>query len=64
MARTVRGNAWLLATLIVVIGTVLAARSDAELALVLRTVYAAVVLALASFVAWLIDRYAARLTRQ
>ena len=50
--------------MIVVIGTVLAARSDAELALVLRTVYAAVVLALASFVAWLIDRYAARLTRQ
>lgn len=60
IARGVRGTGWLLAALILVVGTVLAARGDGQLALLLRAVLAAVVLALASAVAWLIDRYAER----
>jgi uncharacterized membrane protein YoaK (UPF0700 family) len=60
IARGVRGFGWLLAILILVVGAVMAATGEGEMALFMRAIWAAAVLALASVVAWLIDRYAER----
>ena len=60
IARGVRGIGWLLAALILVLGAVTAATGDDPIALLLRAVWAAAVLAVASALAWLIDRYAER----
>jgi hypothetical protein len=60
IARSVRGLGRLLAFVILVLGTVMAARAHAEVALLLRVTLAAAVLALTSAAAWLIGRYAKR----
>jgi len=59
-ARTVRGAGWLLAALILVVGTVLAAKEDGQLSLLLRALMAGAILAGCTFAAWLIDLYARR----
>ena len=59
-ARTVRGACWLLAALILVVGTVLAAKEDGQLSLLLRALMAGAILAGCTFAAWLIDLYARR----
>jgi hypothetical protein len=58
LARTVSGLGWLLAALILVLGTVMAATDDGQLALLFRATLAGAVLAICSAVAWLITRYA------
>lgn len=63
-ARFVRGAGWLLAALILVVGTVLAAKRGVELTLWLRACYAAAVLVVGSGLAWLIERYAARFSNR
>jgi 4-hydroxybenzoate polyprenyltransferase len=60
IARSVRGLGWLLAFLILVLGAVMAARANAEIALFMRVTMAGVVLALTSAASWLIGRYADR----
>ena len=60
IARSVRGVGWLLGFLILVVGAVMAARANAEVALLLRVTLAGAVLALTSAAAWLISRYADR----
>jgi hypothetical protein len=62
IASTVRGVGWLLGFVILVLGTVMAARADAEMALLLRVTLAGAVLAVTSVAAWLIGRYADRAT--
>lgn len=59
-ARTVRGAGWLLAALILVVGTVLSAREDGQLSLLLRALMAGAILAGCTLTAWLIDLYARR----
>lgn len=59
-ARSVRGAGWLLAALILVVGTILSAREDGQLSLLLRAVIAGSVLAVCTLTAWLIDLYARR----
>jgi hypothetical protein len=58
IARGVRGVGWVVAALILVVGTVTAARDDGQLALLLRALVAASVLAVTTALAWLIERYA------
>ena len=58
VARAVSGLGWLLAALILVVGTVMAASDDGQLALLFRAILASAVLAICSAVAWLITRYA------
>jgi 4-hydroxybenzoate polyprenyltransferase len=60
IARRVRDIGWLLGFVILVVGTVLAARAGAEIALFLRLAVAGAVVAFTSAVAWLISRYADR----
>jgi 4-hydroxybenzoate polyprenyltransferase len=60
IARRVRGAGWLLGFVILVVGTVMAARAGAEVALILRVAAAAAVVASTSSAAWLISRYADR----
>ena len=64
IARGVRGVGWLLGFVILVLGAVLAARANAEVALLLRVTLAGAVLALTSAAAWLIGRYADRTARR
>ena len=59
-ARTVRGVGWLLAALILVVGTLLSARDGGQLSLLVRAVMAGAVLAVCTLTAWLIDLYARR----
>ena len=59
IARGVRGFGWLLAILILVVGAV-SATVDGEMGLLIRALWAAAVLAVATAAAWLIDRYAER----
>jgi hypothetical protein len=58
IARGVRGIGWLVAALVLVAGTVMAARDDGQQALLLRALLAASVLAVGTTLAWLIERYA------
>jgi hypothetical protein len=51
---------WLLGFVILVLGAVMAAKAQAEVALLLRATVAGAVLALTSSAAWLISRYADR----
>jgi hypothetical protein len=60
VAQAVRGVGWLLAALILVVGTVMAATDDGELALLFRAMLAGAILAACSAAAWLITRYANR----
>jgi 4-hydroxybenzoate polyprenyltransferase len=60
LARSVRGAGWLLGFVILVVGAVMAARANVEVALLLRLTLAGAVLALTSTAAWLITRYADR----
>ena len=60
VARTVRGVGWLLGFVILVVGTVMAARADAEVALLMRVTLAGAILAVTTVAAWLISRYADR----
>lgn len=60
IAQAIRAIGWILAALILVVGSVTAASGDGHFALLLRVLFAAAVLALASAVGWLIDRYAQR----
>jgi hypothetical protein len=60
VARAVRGLGWLLAALVLVVGTVMAAIDDGQLALLFRAMLAGMVLAVCSALAWLITRYADR----
>ena len=58
IAKAISGLGWLLAALILVVGTVMSATDDGQLALLFRAILAAAVLAICSAVAWLIARYA------
>ena len=60
IARRVRGAGWLLGFVILVVGTVMAARAGAEVALFLRVAAAAAVVTSTASAAWLISRYADR----
>jgi hypothetical protein len=58
IARAIRVLGWAAAGLILVAGALLAAADDGQLALLLRAALAAIVLALALGLGWLIERYA------
>jgi len=58
VAQGLRGLGWLLAALVLVVGTVMAATDDGQLALLFRALLAGAILAVCSAVAWLINRYA------
>jgi hypothetical protein len=58
LARVIDGSGWLLAFLVLVIGSVLAATRDDSLGFLMRAATAGVILAITSAVSWLIKRYA------
>ena len=58
LARGIRGTGWLVAFVILVVGTVMAARAGADVAILLRVTVAAAVVAVSSAAAWLINLYA------
>ena len=58
IAGVISGAGWLVAFLVLVVGSVMAASSDAEVAFLLRAALAGAVLALTSALDWLIRRYA------
>ena len=60
VAQGVRGVGWLLAFLILVLGTVMAAKGHAQVALLTRVLVAGAVVATTSAIAWLISRFAER----
>jgi drug/metabolite transporter (DMT)-like permease len=60
LARVIDGSGWLLAFLLLVIGSVLAATRDNSLGLLMRASIAGAILVVTSAISWLIKRYADR----